>query len=326
MATEWSTPWRCKAYGLIHSAGASFCPQNGQPWQRCYDPTYVHVQTPRRPASASVHRQDQPNWNSTWDNQQQPQKPKKPKRPKGRKSPRQPKSPRNAGKEPEALAPPAKGKYPAEPAWNWPPPDKTGGPAPSNPPAEPPPAPGPNPSEIRLRKLMTLLSKEENLSAEIQSVVKDSETAVSQNATKEMHAAVTRMGLARKSVQELQSARLAFHLQWKAFLEDGVARWKAYVDDFNGQEQSFLAGLQKARDELRAAQEYLDATREKVTATGPVAETGEISDEDFDKTDVGVQGHAQMMVDTLSAMKQKLDESWQLDERQSKQARLENAS
>eukprot|EP00438_Fugacium_kawagutii_P031824 Skav208567 [mRNA] locus=scaffold177:91886:109950:+ [translate_table: standard] len=321
-------PWKCRSCGKMHAASAEFCPKKGHHWERCYDPEYVHIPQPAR----EVRQDWSENWNQPW--RQEYQKPKKPKKPWNNASPsprnrqhwdaQQPKSPRE--KEDKRGKGKGKGKgktkLPPEPTWEWQPPDGKGKASSST--APPPPAP--SPAEGQLKQLLSMLQKEENLSPDVQNLMHSTITATSRDDTKMMHAAVTRLGIARKHVQETQAARLGLHQTWRSFIEDGISRWQKYVQDFDHQEQELLQSLTKAREELREAQEHLEATKEKVHSDGPSMEVEDDIGDEYFANDSGtiLQAHTKMMVETLSQMKQKVDESFQLEERKAKQAKLDN--
>eukprot|EP00438_Fugacium_kawagutii_P025050 Skav224656 [mRNA] locus=scaffold4300:194197:204539:- [translate_table: standard] len=320
-----SDPWRCLKCGKLHTAATEFCPKKGTHWQKAYDRNYIHVPNPQpqREVSASKYRTDW-GWDQSWtgDQDSQKQRPKKPKRQEAPSPrPKNPNSPRNKESKGKGKG---KGKdkapYPPEPNWEWEQPDSRARPLPA-----PPPLPAPSQAEEQLKHLVAKLQKEENLSPEVQNLLHSTITTTSQDATRMMHAAVTRLGHAKKAVQETQSTRLSLHQKWRAFIEDGITRWQKYAQDFNQQDQGLLETLNKSKEDLREAQSNLENTKERVHAEGPsLVDEDDIGDEPF-ISDSGalLQGHAQMMVDTLNALKQKVDESYQLEERNAKQAKAD---
>ena len=159
---------------------------------------------------------------------------------------------------------------------------------------------------------------EANLPEELQAIFQETSKVQSQDITKILHSAVTKLGKAKKSLQEAKTARMNLHNVWQKYLAASVDKWKEFCTDFEKKDTDMAQQVLQAAEAVKTAQESLDASR--IQAKNSAVEDNENKDEqmtleisDEEATDTldqkgqvlkeGMQG----MLATLDTLKAKAD-------------------
>lgn len=141
---------------------------------------------------------------------------------------------------------------------------------------------------------MTAMKKNESsLPADLQAMLQETHEAQSQDMTKVLHSAVTKLGKAKKTLQEARASRMQLHNVWKNYLAASVDKWKDFCQDFEKQDSELAQQVMSATDAVKAAQEGLEASKK---------EAREVEDLDSDsKNDMALEisdEESQEMLDT----------------------------
>eukprot|EP00438_Fugacium_kawagutii_P027748 Skav224801 [mRNA] locus=scaffold764:659077:665030:- [translate_table: standard] len=325
-------PWRCRRCVRVCGKSAQCCPQCGQPWEKCYDQSFVPPQ-PRKPQPQPAEDFWDLSWGEKpWDNEKK-QKPKSP-----RRRPNTPKGDKRSQNPSNQPWPP---QYPNAQPWPWPPPKPTAPPQEPSPwmpfqKAEvPTPAPVlPSASDLTLRQLLGALKKCDNLSPEVQNLMQTSEAQNLNAVTRDLHLVVNQIGTARRNLEESRMARARLHSSWKSFLETSITRWHGYIEAFARQDQQLQDETVAALASLKQARAILAESRDKATASaGPKsdADAQEISDDenmiqDKDSSAKQILADVKEVADSLINLKHKVDASWTVEEKAAKAVKLEPAA
>ena len=112
--------------------------------------------------------------------------------------------------------------------------------------------------EKQMRSLAAALRKHQDvLPEDVQALMKDVSIRAGQQETKQLHAAVSQHGRAKREIADAQAARLNMHVAWKKFLSQSVQQWTAYTNQFMAQEKQLMERLQAAQENLAIAKENL---------------------------------------------------------------------
>lgn len=84
-------------------------------------------------------------------------------------------------------------------------------------------------------------------------------------APKNMQSAVAKLEKAREAYQKAQRARQNLHNKWTEYIEQSIERWKGFATDFAERDAELDAKVTKMKEELQAARERVDATKEQLT-------------------------------------------------------------
>lgn len=214
-------------------------------WHHCVDKTYVHG------GRGSATNAQKASWSYTgWqDPAEDGQTQRRPKSPRaksaGKKSPR---GGRRGRPKAEALVPTL------DPPWNAKHATTTPSTASSSSNAQ---------AESQLQNLVMELKKprETPLSAEeIEQLIEETTTPVI--TSKNVHSAVSKVDQARSKLQTAQKARQKLHEQWSAYLEQSIARWRGFAEDFSSRDKDLEEKVTQAREKLQEARTYLDKAKE----------------------------------------------------------------
>ena len=114
----------------------------------------------------------------------------------------------------------------------------------------------------QLRSLVAALRKHQDaLPDDVQALMKDVSIRAGQQETKQLHAAVSQHGRAKREIADAQAARLNMHVAWKNFLSQSVQQWTAYTNQFMSQEKQLMDRLQAAQENLAVAKENLSSSQ-----------------------------------------------------------------
>lgn len=145
--------------------------------------------------------------------------------------------------------------------------------------------------------------------ANIQSMVQEASIKSAQATTTAMHKAVTKLGVAKRNLQQARDARLNLNTAWKAFVQQNVQKWEGYLKDFGQQDQKSIADLQAAQEALKQAkagleEAKLEATKEEMRDFQESAED-EMDDVEADTT---TQVHIQELAQHLHQIAKRAEE------------------
>jgi hypothetical protein len=89
----------------------------------------------------------------------------------------------------------------------------------------------------QLQNLVTELKKRETpiTPEDIEQLIEETTTPVI--TSKNVHSAVSRVNQARAKLQTAQQARQKLHEQWSSYLEQSIARWKGFAEDFSNKDR-----------------------------------------------------------------------------------------
>lgn len=126
----------------------------------------------------------------------------------------------------------------------------------------------------QVRALLQSLQKEADLPAHIQAAISEISKQDSQAANKAMHSAVSKIGTAKKALQQAQDDRASLHGAWRSFLTEATARWDQYGKEFEEDDQKLQEKIAKAKEDLQSAKSQFDAIKME---SGNAEATEEIS-------------------------------------------------
>ena len=112
----------------------------------------------------------------------------------------------------------------------------------------------PTQAEAQLRTIVAALKKNEtNLPAELQSLLHENAKVQSQDMTKVLHSAVSKLGKAKKTLQDARAARLNLHNVWRSYLAASVDKWHQFCKDFEDQDSELAQQVQNATEAVKTA-------------------------------------------------------------------------
>eukprot|EP00435_Cladocopium_sp_Y103_P043514 s1518_g12.t1 len=253
------TPWKCRHCKRLNKANATYCGQCGRHWAEALDGTYRHPThrqgSQRRSEDDQTYaqwQQDTPWQAQTWEDGRRPsQSPRtRSETPRdGRRHNRRGKN-KNKGKQQGPGGPQI--QAPALPEAPWSTSTTTSTTAPS----------APSPAEQQLKVLMSAMKKNEAaLPADLQTLLQESSKVQSQDMTKVLHSAVTKLGKAKKALQAARASRMNLHNVWRNYLQTNVEKWRGFCQDFEKQDLELAEQVQQATEAVKVAQEGLDASK-----------------------------------------------------------------
>lgn len=331
-----NAPWKCQFCKKLRAANAAFCASCGTDWQTAMDQSYTHQ--PQKPQwnlqgwNYAPWQQAPTPWikaaNEERPRSNSPRSPRPPKRP--LKNPKGKEKGGGKGKQTNAKG---KGKgsmanqaerfpLPKEPDWKSQPVQEGGASASTTPPQT---------QDPKVQLLLGRLQKESsNFSPEIQNMIQDLQVQTSQQATKDLHAQVTRLGQAKKQLQLAIEARGRLHGSWQTYIADAIQRWEKNAEDFQSEETKIESDLTKARDNLLAAKESLEAAKLQATKFNLAVAQEEEGEDDAEMLASSLAGkriHQNMtsLVTTLQEMHNQATEPEEPIERAPKAPRMESS-
>ena len=186
---------------------------------------------------------------------------------------------------------------------------------------------GPSPSQMseakddkgqekQMRSLVAALRKHQDvLPEDVQALMKDVSIRAGQQETKQLHAAVSQHGRAKREIAAAQAARLNMHVAWKNFLSQSVQQWTAYTNQFMSQEKQLMERLQAAQENLTIAKENLSSSQ---SAAGVVPK--EDATMNSDTEDIPAKAHESAAGEKIAASFQDLANNLQALHTQAVQA------
>lgn len=266
------TPWKCRFCKRINKATASYCGQCGRHWAEAIDGNYQHVpQSQRRVQEEQSYahwEEDDPPWSARswgsgrWPSQSPRTRSQTPAQAPQHKNRRKNKKGKEKGKSQSQFQAPALPEAP----WTSKSTQSTTAAAPST-----------TPAEQQLRALVTAMKKNESsLPAYLQAMLQETHKAQSQDMTKVLHSAVTKLGKAKKTLQDARASRMQLHNVWKTYLAASAEKWQEFCKDFEKQDNDLAQQVMSATDAVKTAQEGLEASKR---------EAKEVEDLDSDSKD-----------------------------------------
>ena len=129
-----------------------------------------------------------------------------------------------------------------------------------------------------MRSLVAVLRKHQDaLPEDVQAMMKDVSIRSGQEETKQLHAAVSQHGRAKREIADAHAARLNMHVAWKNFLSHSVQQWTAYTNQFMTQEKELMERLKVAQENLVIAKENL-SNSQLAAGLAPKEDAATISD------------------------------------------------
>lgn len=162
--------------------------------------------------------------------------------------------------------------------------------------------------DAKIQQLLGRLHKEStNFSPEIQDMLQDLTVQSSQQATKELHSQVTRLGQAKKQLQLAIDARGRLYRSWQSYIADAIQRWEKNVKDFQEEESKVESDLQRAKDNLIQAKESLEAAKLQATRFNLAVTAEEDGEDDAEMLATAMTGkrihqNTSTLVSTLQAL------------------------
>lgn len=301
------SPWKCRFCRRLNKAAATYCGQCGKHWAEALDGSYHHVQRPHHQGQEQqsyTQWQDEPPWTShSWDDGRgisQSPRSYRSQTPKGQKQPKN--RGKNKGKKGKGKgktmfqAPPL-----PEAPWRTSTPTSTAAASTA----------APTQAETQLRSIVAALKKNEtNLPAELQTLLHENAKVQSQDMTKVLHSAVSKLGKAKKALQEARASRLNLHNVWRSYLQASVDKWEQFCKDFEKQDTELAQQVQNATVAVKEAQEGLDASKKEAKEIIEVESDAksdmavEVSDEE---TPEALDSKGQVLKEGMTFMLQNLE-------------------
>jgi hypothetical protein len=105
---------------------------------------------------------------------------------------------------------------------------------------------GPSAAEVQLNQWMAALKKSDQaLPPEVQNLVQEASAAQAHASTNELHSAVHKLGVSRRTLHQAQAARAQLHLQWKKYVIESSECWRQFPAA--GQELGANKPMRKSR-------------------------------------------------------------------------------
>lgn len=138
----------------------------------------------------------------------------------------------------------------------------------------------------KLNKIVKAAKKEENLSAEFQSLVHAEIKKDNKECSRNLHTAVTALDRAKEAQLEVEAARQQLWSQWRVFLHQSVSKWKEYTAQFQAAETAFQVQTQEANLNLKRAQRRLDVAKKRMDADNKEEAFSVSSEEETEEMDL----------------------------------------
>jgi hypothetical protein len=151
---------------------------------------------------------------------------------------------------------------------------------------------------------------ESNLPADLQALLQETHKTQSQDLTKVLHSAVTKLGKAKKALQDARTSGMNLHNVWKNYLAASVEKWKEFCLDFEKQDTELAQQVQTATEAVKTAQEGLEASKREAKDVEDIDNDGrsdvplEISD---DETQEALDTKGQALKEGLNFMLHNLE-------------------
>ena len=169
----------------------------------------------------------------------------------------------------------------------------------------------PTQAEAQLRSIVAALKKNEtNLPPELQNLLHENAKVQSQDMTKVLHSAVTKLGKAKKALQDARASRLNLHNVWRSYLDASVDKWHQFCKDFESQDSDLAQQVQNATEAVKVAQEGLEASKKEAKEVIEVESDGksemavDVSDEE---TQEALDSKGQLLKEGMTFMLQNLE-------------------
>ena len=308
-------PWKCKFCRRLNKHSAILCGQCGRHWTFALDESYqhqprTHSQSHGADSWSYTHWEEDTPWRSQdWDTgrwpSQSPRFASRSNTPHGKSKKKRHKKHKKQPDPQEHQAPP----LPASP-WSGNPGGKsssvTSVAAASDSKSE-------NKSEQKLKQVLSALKKHEaNLTPELQQIVQESTQAQSQDVTKQLHSAVSKLGQARKALQKLRASRQNLHHVWRSYIADSVTKWQTFCEQFDKQDTELSKQLIEALNTVKLAEVGLESCKkaakedkdvEEISDTGMVEISEDENADQLDENGAMLKEGLNDMLKNLEALK-----------------------
>ena len=117
-------------------------------------------------------------------------------------------------------------------------------------------------SDQKLKQIMAALKKNESsLTPELQQLVQENAKNQSQDITRRLHSAVSRLGQTKKTLQQLRASRQNLHNVWRNYIAESVNKWQQFCEQFEEQDTDLSKQLTEAIQAVQTAENCLESTR-----------------------------------------------------------------
>jgi malate synthase len=158
---------------------------------------------------------------------------------------------------------------------------------------------------------------ESSLPADLQAMLQETHKVQSQDMTKVLHSAVTKLGKAKKTLQDARASRMQLHNVWKTYLAASAEKWQEFCKDFEKQDNDLAQQVMSATDAVKAAQEGLEASKKEAKEVEDLDSDSkndmalEISDEEsqevLDSKGQALKEGLNLMLTNLESLKEKAE-------------------
>lgn len=158
---------------------------------------------------------------------------------------------------------------------------------------------------------MSILKKNgEQLPEEVKAAMKEMAAKDGRQQTKELHAAVTNLGFARKEMEAALQDREQLHCAWQSYVHDAILRWETWTQEFTTQDTAMSVRIQEAQEALQTARAAF--VEQKANAGVPIeVDQEEDEDELRPATDSQIAEQMSMMKEALKNVKNKATELYE---------------
>ena len=161
--------------------------------------------------------------------------------------------------------------------------------------------------------MAALKKNEANLTPDLQLLVQESTMVQSQDNTRQLHSAVSKLGQAKKVLQKLRASRQNLHVVWKNYIAESVTKWKEFCEQFEKQDSDLARQLQEALQSVKIAEAGLESSKKEakemkeddnMSDQGPQEISDEENPEQLDLNGANIMGGMNDMLKNLEALQQ----------------------
>ena len=162
----------------------------------------------------------------------------------------------------------------------------------------------------QLRDLVGALKKDQDkLSPEVVTLLQQAQIQDSRNTTRQLHVAVSQLGQTRKSLQDLEKAKLTMYQSWATFVSDSLDRWTSYAEDFKAKDIELNKQIEEAKKAVYRSKENFVNTQKSSGAANADTLTVISDEEETVAAPEGVAQGLDAMMNGLQEMKRNRDEA-----------------
>lgn len=305
------TPWKCRYCKRLNKAVAIYCGQCGRHWTEALDGSYCHpLPQGAKGEDYYSHWEEETPWEQEdWHSGRWPSRSSRAyshsQTPHGAKKSRKTKKNKKQKELTEHQAPPL-----PEAPWHH----KGGKGYAAGPSSSAMSSAQETKSDQKLKQIIAALKKSEaNLTPDLQLLVQETTMVQSQDNTRQLHSAVSKLGQAKKALQKLRASRQNLHVVWKNYIAESVTKWKGFCEQFEKQDSDLAKQLHEAIQSVKIAEAGLESTKKDAKETkddddmsdqGPQEISDEENPEQLDVNGASLMGGMNDMLKNLEALQQ----------------------